>query len=98
MVDEMDSKNSILSFLVAKYIASKNHHFFVSTGNNKIEYSHYQYRPLAKLLNENINGLLIADDVGIGKTIETGIIIKELMHKDNIKHVLILCPSELINK
>jgi SNF2 family DNA or RNA helicase len=39
--------------------------------------------------------LLLADDVGLGKTIEAGLILKELLIRRRIRRVLIICPASL---
>ncbi len=41
--------------------------------------------------------LLIADEVGLGKTIETGMIIRELLSRNEARRILIICPAGLIN-
>jgi len=43
----------------------------------KIKFIPFQFRPLARILNAEHLRILIADEVGVGKTIETGIILKE---------------------
>ena len=51
---------------------------------------------MLKLLRADRPRLLIADDVGVGKTIEAGLILKELQARTEIKSVLILCPKPLV--
>jgi len=55
----------------------------------------YQLVPLVMALKQETVRLLIADDVGIGKTIEALIILKELMERGDIKRFAILCPPHL---
>lgn len=58
----------------------------------------YQYKPLVKLLNSPDRRILIADEVGLGKTIEAGHILLELAGRKELKHVLIVCPKSLKEK
>jgi len=47
----------------------------------------------------NMNGrAILADEVGLGKTIEAGLILKEYLFRNAIKRVLILVPSSLVNQ
>jgi len=39
--------------------------------------------------------LLVADDVGLGKTIEAGLVVQELLLRHRVRSVLIVCPSSL---
>ena len=55
----------------------------------------YQFRPLLKFEKNNQNRLLIADETGLGKTIEAGYILINEMSKRPINKVVILCPSGL---
>lgn len=55
----------------------------------------YQLVPLVMALKQDITRLLIADDVGIGKTIEALIILKELMERGDVKRFAVLCPPHL---
>lgn len=67
-----------------------------SLHSGRVRYVPYQYRPVLKLLRADRPRLLIADDVGVGKTIEAGLILKELQARSEIKSVLILCPKPLV--
>ncbi len=58
----------------------------------------YQYIPLMKFLNSDLQRLLIADEVGLGKTIEAGHIMLELKARNELKNVLVVCPGGLRNK
>ena len=58
----------------------------------------YQFKPLLKFLNSPKNRLLIADEVGLGKTIEAGLILTELRARQTIQRVLIVCPANLTDK
>lgn len=55
----------------------------------------YQLIPLVMSLKQEITRLLIADDVGIGKTIEALIILKELMERGEVTRFAVICPPHL---
>ncbi len=58
----------------------------------------YQFKPLLKFLNSPNRRLLVADEVGLGKTIEAGHIMLELKARKELKNVLIVCPKSLQEK
>lgn len=58
----------------------------------------YQFKPVLKLLQTGKARLLIADEVGLGKTIEAGLIWTELEARQEADRVLIVCPSSLLTK
>ena len=58
----------------------------------------YQFKPVLKLLNSGSSRMLIADEVGLGKTIEAGLVWTELEARHNADRVLIVCPSNLSSK
>lgn len=55
----------------------------------------YQFRPLMKILNSDRRRLLIADEVGLGKTIEAGLIWTELVQRSEVRQALVVCPAML---
>ncbi len=61
-------------------------------------YRPYQFRPIIKLLRSGRHRLLIADEVGLGKTIEAGLIWTEFDARGQADRVLVVCPSMLVPK
>lgn len=51
-----------------------------------------------KVVQELPTRWLIADDVGLGKTIEAGLILWTLLNKNAVKRILILCPASLVEQ
>lgn len=68
---------------------------FRSFGNIAVEPRAYQLVPLLMALKQATVRLLIADDVGIGKTIEAALIARELMDRGEIQRMAVLCPPHL---
>jgi SNF2 family DNA or RNA helicase len=64
----------------------------------RIQYIPFQFKPLLRLLRSDRPRLLIADDVGVGKTIEAGLILRELETRSNVANVLVVCPKALTTK
>ncbi len=58
----------------------------------------YQLVPLLMALRQQSPRLLIADDVGIGKTIEAGLILRELMDRGEVERFSVLCPPHLVEQ
>ena len=55
----------------------------------------YQLYPVLKALEMPRVSLLLADDVGLGKTIEAGLVLRELLDRRRIRRVLVVCPASL---
>lgn len=70
--------------------------FSLNSGN--IKFIPYQFRPLKKIVKAERPRILISDEVGVGKTIEAGIILKEYEQRENVGSVAIVCPKELCSK
>lgn len=99
---ELPDKSDLDSFLTAKllYDAARLSFRQVSgpfrcMGKLSFRPRSYQLVPLIMALKQPVTRLLIADDVGVGKTIEALLILRELMERGTIKTFAILCPPHL---
>ncbi len=68
---------------------------FRSFGRLNVEPRPYQLVPLLMALKLDPVRMLIADDVGIGKTVEAGLIARELLDRGEVQRMAILCPPHL---
>ncbi len=65
---------------------------------SRTQFEVYQFKPAVKFLGNPDQRMLIADEVGLGKTIEAGIIYLELQARLDLDQVLVVCPSSLKQK
>ncbi|MBK8999592.1 MAG: DEAD/DEAH box helicase [Myxococcales bacterium] len=71
---------------------------FRSFGQIAIEPRAYQLVPLLMALKLDPVRLLIADDVGVGKTIEAALIARELLDRGDVERLAVLCPPHLVDQ
>lgn len=71
---------------------------FRSFGSIAVEPRSYQLVPLLMAMRQKTVRLLIADDVGIGKTIEAGLIVREMLDRGEITKFAVLCPPHLVEQ
>ena len=71
---------------------------FRALGQIAVEPRAYQLVPLLMALKLDPVRLLIADDVGIGKTIEAGLIARELLDRGDVERSTVLCPPHLVDQ
>ena len=62
------------------------------------EFYPHQFKPVLKLMESPTDSLLIADEVGLGKTIEAGLIWTELRARHDCNRLLVACPKTLCEK
>lgn len=70
----------------------------LSLSNSRTNLEPYQVECVYKVVNGFQQRFLIADDVGLGKTVESGMILKELEARDRAKRVLIVTPASLTDQ
>lgn len=90
------SLQRVKSALTAYQINNPGTSNLYSLNSARIDFVPYQFRPALKLIKSDTPRLLVADDVGVGKTIEAGLILKELEARSNINSALIICPRPLV--
>ncbi|MBE9012855.1 DEAD/DEAH box helicase, partial [Pseudanabaenaceae cyanobacterium LEGE 13415] len=71
---------------------------FRSLGRLSLRPRPYQVVPLLMALRLETVRLLISDDVGIGKTIEAGLIAREMLDRGEIRRIAVLCPPHLCDQ
>jgi superfamily II DNA or RNA helicase len=69
-----------------------------SFGSAKAAFYPYQFKPLLKFLENPKQRLLLADDVGLGKTIEAGYVLREIRARHGLDRALIVVPARLKRK
>ena len=69
-----------------------------SMETTNVDFYAYQYKPVLSFLESPSNGLLIADEVGLAKTIEAGLIWTELRARYDARRLVVFCPAMLREK
>ena len=89
---------SFRSALTIERIGTKNRSTVYAFRSQRILFEAYQYKPLLKILDSRDRRILVADEVGLGKTIEAGLILTELEARQSLDRILVVCPSRLRDK
>ncbi len=92
------SAEQLQAHLTSIHILSPSTSTLLSLRSGRVHFVPYQYRPVLKLIKADRPRLLIADEVGVGKTVESGLIIKELIARADITSILIICPKALVSE
>ena len=100
-ISGQDDSNWLEAFLDAiRWGAATNadRGFLQSPFRSGVAIEDFQLDPLVRAIDMARANLLIADDVGLGKTIEAGLVIQELLLRHRARSVLIVCPASLQEK
>ena len=102
-VDQSDSVSrfSVVQFqtyLTALQIRHPSLSTLYSLNAARVDFIPYQFRPVLRFIRSDRPRLLIADGVGVGKTIEAGLILRELQARREISSILIICPRPLVTE
>lgn len=88
--------NDVRSYLTAYQINNPSSQNLYSLNSARIDFVPYQFRPALKMIHADEPRILIADSVGVGKTIEAGLIIKELEARSELDRIVVICPRPLV--
>ena len=92
------SADDLRQALTARQILSPSNQSLYSLNAAKIDFVPYQFRPVLKLIKSETPRLLVADGVGVGKTIEAGLILKELQARSPLDTIIVICPKPLVSE
>ncbi len=92
------SRDKFHAYLTALQIRHPSLSTLYSLNAARVDFIPYQFRPVLKFIRSDRPRLLIADSVGVGKTIEAGLILRELQARRDIKSILIICPRPLVTE
>jgi SNF2 family DNA or RNA helicase len=84
--------------LTAVQLSGQLSEMIYSMDTTDTQFMPHQFKPLLALLDSPSNGVLIADEVGLGKTIEAGLIWTELRFRTHATRLLVVCPAVLTEK
>lgn len=90
--------DDLRSLLTHVHLAGRLANVVYAMGLTQTDFYPHQYKPLLTLLDSPVNGLLIADEVGLGKTIEAGLIWTELRARYDMRRLVVVCPAMLREK
>ncbi|MBU1241096.1 DISARM system SNF2-like helicase DrmD, partial [Myxococcota bacterium] len=97
-IDTMDSLARLESFLLASRWSTTSivqRLPLQAPFRGAIKIEDFQLEPVVRAIEMPRVNLLIADDVGLGKTIEAGMVMQELIARQRVRKVLIVCPASL---
>lgn len=99
--DAFDDPNTLAAFVDAVRwgaVTSADANSYQAPFRSGANVEAYQLEPLSRALRSSRTNLLLADDVGLGKTIEAGLVIQELLLRHRARSVVIVCPPSLALK
>ncbi len=92
------SQDRFHAYLTALQIQHPSLSTLYSLNAARVNFIPYQFRPVLKFIRSDRPRMLIADGVGVGKTIEAGLILRELQARREITSILIICPRPLVTE
>ena len=95
---QFGNANDLRRLLTFEKLKGCLHDFLYSMDAARIEFHEYQFKPVLKFINSPTERLLIADEVGLGKTIESALIWLEMQARHGARRLLVICRNMLSHK
>lgn len=99
--DAFDDPNTLAGFVDAMRwgaVTSADDRSVQAPFHSGVAVEAYQLEPLRRALSSPRTNLLLADDVGLGKTIEAGLVVQELLLRHRARTAIVVCPPSLALK
>lgn len=96
--DETEKLEAFLDAVRWGAATNADRNFLQAPFRSGVSIEDFQLDPLVRAIDMARANLLIADDVGLGKTIEAGLVIQELLLRHRARSVLVVCPASLQEK
>lgn len=95
---QFGSPSDLRRVLIFEKIKGDLTNVFYSMESSNTDFYAHQFKPVIRFIESPVGRLLIADEVGLGKTIEATYVWKELQARQNARRLLIVCPAMLREK
>ena len=96
--DETDELEAFLDAVRWGAVTNADRGFLQAPFRSGVSIEDFQLDPLVRAIDMARANLLIADDVGLGKTIEAGLVIQELVLRHRARTIFVVCPASLQEK
>ena len=99
--DAFDDPNTLAGFVDAMRwgaVTSADDRSLQAPFHSGVAVEAYQLEPLRRALSAPRTNLLLADDVGLGKTVEAGLVVQELLLRHRARTAIVVCPPSLALK
>lgn len=99
--DAFDDPNTLAGFIDAMRwgaVTSADDRSVQAPFHSGVAVEAYQLEPLRRALSSPRTNLLLADDVGLGKTVEAGLVVQELLLRHRARTAIVVCPPSLALK
>jgi len=94
----LSGPDALQRVLLTEKIRGRLTDIFYAMGAGQAEFYPHQFKPVLKFVSSTVGRILIADEVGLGKTIEAIYIWRELQARVGARRLLVVCPAVLRNK